>query len=83
MGNNKDNAVHGFMEMIRKSWTWARLTDDERKRFEDMMIGNTGMAHTCIKGGLRCRWEICNGLYEAFLAALDYKPFGWREEKES
>lgn len=81
MEKNKDNAVVDFMEMTRKSWTWARLTDEERSRFEKMIAGETGMANRCIKGAFNHRWEILNALYESFLAALDYKAFGWREEK--
>ena len=47
MKYTKENAVNGyFADVIKKSWTWARLTEEERRRFENLH----GLDH--IKGPL-------------------------------
>lgn len=74
---NKENAVQEFMEMICKSWTWKRLTDKERKAFEESV--KWGVNQKIIAGTWHHRWMICQAMYESFLAALEYVPFGWRE----
>lgn len=69
------NAVENyFQNVIKKSWTWAKLTEEERKRFIDMNVFEK------IKGTDKQRVEWLNTIYTAFLSALGYKPIGWREE---
>lgn len=68
------NAVENyFQDIIKKSWTWERLTEDERERFINMKVFDK------IKGTDKTRIEWLHTLYEAFLSALNYKPIGWRE----
>ena len=62
-----------FQEVIKKSWTWARLTEEEQKRFIDMNVFDG------IKGTDKMRVEWLNTIYTAYLTALEYKPIGWRE----
>lgn len=66
-----------FQNVIKKSWTWERLTNEERQRFIDMDVFDR------IKGNDQTRIEWLNTIYQAFLAALDYKPIGWRETEEN
>lgn len=67
-----------FQNVIKKSWTWKKLTDEERQRFIDMDVFDR------IKGNDQTRIEWLNTIYQAFLSALGYIPIGWREsEKES
>lgn len=69
------NAVENyFQNVIKKSWTWAKLTEEERKRFINMNVFEK------IKGTDKQRVEWLNTIYTAFLSALGYKPIGWREE---
>lgn len=63
-----------FQNVIKKSWTWGKLTEEERQRFIDMNVFNN------IKGNDRTRVEWLNTIYESFLAALGSKPIGWREK---
>lgn len=63
-----------FQTVIKKSWTWTRLTEEERQRFIDMDVFDK------IKGNDKQRIEWLNTLYQAFLVALGYKPDGWRED---
>ena len=65
-----------FQNVIKKSWTWKRLTEEEQKRFIDMNVFDK------IKGNDRTRVEWLNTIYHSFLSALGYKPIGWRETEE-
>lgn len=71
---NTSTAVPDYIEtVIKKSWTWARLTEEERQRFLSMEVFDE------IKGNDRTRIEWLHTIYEAYLTALGYKPIGWRE----
>lgn len=65
-----------FQNVIKKSWTWQKLTEEERKRFINMNVFDR------IKGNDNTRVEWLNTIYQSFLSALGYKPIGWREEAE-
>ena len=65
-----------FQNVIKKSWTWQKLTEEEQKRFVDMNVFDR------IKGNDKTRVEWLNTIYQSFLSALGYKPIGWREEAE-
>ena len=69
------NAVENyFQNVIKKSWTWQKLTQEEQQRFIDMDVFDK------IKCTDKQRIEWINTIYTAFLSALDYKPIGWRED---
>ena len=68
--------VDYFQNVIQKSWTWSRLTDEERTRFAEMN------AIDRIYGNGKMRIEWLNTIYEAFLCGLGYEPIGWRETEE-
>ena len=65
-----------FQNVIKKSWTWQKLTEEEQKRFIDMNVFDR------IKGNDKTRVEWLNTIYQSFLSALGYKPIGWREDAE-
>ena len=65
-----------FQNVIKKSWTWEKLTEEEQKRFIDMNVFDR------IKGNDATRVEWLNTIYQSFITALGYKPIGWREEAE-
>lgn len=71
---DKENTVYNYFNtVIVKSWTWERLTDDEKERFK------TCIDFSRIKGSQRQRVEVLNMVYSAFLHGLGYTPTGWRE----
>ena len=71
------NAVENyFQNIIKKSWTWQKLTQEEQQRFINMDVFDK------IKGTDKQRVEWLNTIYTAFLSALEYKPIGWRETTE-
>ena len=65
-----------FQNVIKKSWSWGKLTKEERQRFIDMNVFDK------IKGNDQTRIEWLNTIYQSFWAALDFKPIGWREEEK-
>lgn len=74
---NKDRAVRDWLEMIVKSWTWDRLTPEERTEF--LNIVNRESSLKTITGTYRHRWEVIDLIYYAYLVGIGYKPIGWRE----
>jgi len=74
-----ESAKESYIEMIKRSWTWNRLTQEERTKFLELLD------HPCssvvIKGTYNQRWEACEALYHTFLAGLGYDadPLEWRE----
>lgn len=69
------NAVENyFQDIIKKSWTWEKLTEEEQKRFINMHEFDK------IKGNDKTRIEWFNSIYHAFLVGLGYKAIEWREE---
>ena len=80
MNREKEKALENFIEMIEKSWTYARLTKEERERLGQVF--HSTQTRESLNGTYLQRWEILQAIYSAFIMALDYKPIGWREEKE-
>ena len=76
MTRTKETAKADFIEMIGHSWTWARLTEEEKKRFSSTIYSSK------VKGTYSQRWELLNSFYRFFLEGCGYKPFGWRETDE-
>lgn len=73
----KERAVTDWLDMTFKSWTWDRLTPEERAEFLDVV--NRQCSLKTITGAYRHRWEILNLVYHAYLVGIGYKPIGWRE----
>lgn len=71
-----------FMEMIKQSWTWARLTDDERFRVSDLLEHCYNYKKLLSRSESK-QYEMLHLIYNAFLEGCGYQPFGWREDKVS
>lgn len=76
---NKENAVIDFMQMIRNSWTWARLTFQERIDFANSV--DWAIKQNAILGTYKQRYQIVQALYLTFLMALGYGESDWRDKK--
>lgn len=76
---DKEQAVKDFVAMISDSWTWERLTFNERERFLDL-LSTERFTKLRIIGTYKQRWEALQGYYEMFLEGCGYKPTGWRGE---
>ncbi len=77
MIQNLDNATNEyFQNVIKNSWTWERLTEEEKQRFTNLDIFNE------IKGNRDTRERWLFTIYVGFLAGCGYDDFGWRETEE-
>lgn len=72
---NKENIKEDYLKFIENSWTWEKLTKEERQRF--FLV----VKKTKIFGTYEQRKEILQSIYLAFLYGLDYSPICWREKK--
>ena len=77
----KENALLHHLSMDCRSWTFARLTQEEKESYIDFLLwaNNSGV----IKGTFDARWEIMSAIYSAFLIGTGYHdPLHWREKEE-
>ena len=79
----KENAYSNWLEMIKESWTWKRLTEDEQKKFLQELENFCGefSSSQILKGTYDQRWSVLNALYSFYLDGLGYQPSNWREEE--
>ena len=75
---NKDpaTAVNDYLDMQKKSWTWAKMTQGEQEKFIELL--EHPCSSTVIKGTYKQRYEACQALYHAYLAGLGYTS-NWRD----
>jgi len=73
----KENAFIEFVDMIAKSWTYNRLTADERNHVIDSLYDAK------LSGTYNQRFEQLHNIYQACLYMLNYKEQNrnnnWRE----
>ena len=73
----KEKALDDFIDMIEQSWTYDRLTKEEKERLNG--IFNSARVNNSLIGTYKQRWNTLQAVYYAFLMALDYNPLDWRE----
>ncbi len=71
---SKEEALHDFLDIIQKSWTWKRLSFAEMDNAVKLLKGSK------LIGNYKQRFEFLNHVYYAYLLGLGYKP-QWREER--
>ena len=77
---DKDNALRDYLNMCRRSWTWERMSEKERKNFLSIFQhGPDGPAAVALRGSYLQRWNILQAIYSAFLSGLGYTGGDWRE----
>ena len=76
---NKEDAAINYFEMVKNSWTYGRMTEEEQK--EVMFALSEADCQGLLSGGYDQRWKQCNAIYTAFLYALGYRKERhlWRE----
>lgn len=77
MNKNKENAQADWMNMIIKSWTWAKLTNEEKNKFGDEL--NKEVTQKIISGTYKQRVAILSALYSMFLEGCGYNGGNWRD----
>ena len=78
---NKDNAILDFQEMINHSWTWAKLTKEEKAQWFDGLETITHWTNKAVKGTYQDRWNMLQALYHIFLNGVGYTNWNWRESE--
>lgn len=77
MERMKENAKSDFIKMIHNSWTYDRLTEQERDRLDRAFM--TGILTSAIYGTYDQRRKILDAVYNAFLQGVGYDGPTWRE----
>lgn len=77
MKKDKMQAITDFKKMIFNSWTYDRMTRDERER---LALALDGVQAHEIKGNYNARIAALNLAYNSFLLAIGYTGFKWREK---
>jgi hypothetical protein len=76
--HDKENALLHFIVMICKSWTFERMTDQEKENCINALIETDD--YNALKGNWEARFYILHAVYNAFLSGLGYTHGGsWRE----
>ena len=78
MQKEKETVFADYQEMIEKSWTWAKLTEDEKEAYLDVI--ETAIRNHEITGTYEKRWRALNMVYMAFLAGCGNRHGKFREE---
>lgn len=80
MTTTKELALNDFCAMIRNSWTYARMTDEEQARCIEAL--QCVEDFNALKGTAAARWNLLHAVYSAFLSGLGYtSSTEWREPK--
>lgn len=81
---SKQALFHKFITMTKESWTYARLTEEERKRLLDVLSTEFSLYRSDNNRVNRLSddtyWRILNISYRCYLQGIGYTDFNWREE---
>ena len=77
---NKYFVMFDYLEMVKKSWTYERMTKAEKEKLQDLFNGER--IKDTIKGTYNQRWETLNAIYYAFLIGIGYNNADWRSGKD-
>ena len=69
----KENAIHNYIIMTLDSWTYNRMTEEEKRRCID------ALKYAHVTGTYNNRFEQLHSIYRAFLLGLGYTGPKWRE----
>jgi hypothetical protein len=78
-----EKTIKKFDEMIKKSWTYAKMTELEQLNWQETLTNfeRNNDNKVLIKLSERTLWLILNNMYSSFLNALNYFPC-WREDED-
>lgn len=75
-----DLTLIDFIDMIEKSWTYNKMTSDEKKRLNDVF--NDIRISKILKYNNKHKWDVLQAIYSSFLQGIGYDNFNWRYENE-
>lgn len=76
---NIDLVLNDYIDMIKKSWTYEKMSGIEKTRLLDMF--DSIRTQDALKGTYNQRWQVLQAIYHAYLIGLGYDNFNWREDK--
>lgn len=74
----KENVLNDFILMIKHSWTYEKLTEEEKEKLEKILLDDV-RTEEALKGTYNQRWAILQAIYSTFLTAIGYDGFNWRD----
>lgn len=77
---DKENIVNNYNRMTVESWTYGRMTQEEKDKWNKLL--ETNRILETLKGTYNQRWEILNSIYYAYLLGIGYDSPNWRSTKE-
>ena len=80
MERNKENVFSDYKDTVVNSWTYDRMTEEEKDRCFSVII--FAKNQNLLSGTYRQRWQQLNAVYNAFLLGLGYDGPTWREVEE-
>lgn len=78
MNNPKEKALPDFMEMTRHSWTYGRMTEEEKTRCEAALSSKQAQQ---IRGTYSQRFAAYKAVYRGYLIGIGYNGPLWREPR--
>lgn len=78
---NKNNVFVDYLEMIKKAWTYDRMTQEEKEKIKELLTSER--IKEDIKGTYKQRYDALNAVYYAFLIGIGYDNFDWRGGKNA
>ena len=76
MKKPKEKAFPDFLEMTRNSWTYQRMTEEEKCRCEKALRSASSLD---IQGSYSQRCGALNAVYYGYLLGIGYTGALWRE----
>ncbi len=70
----KENAINDFNELIKNSWTYNRMTKEEKLKWNEVLSNCFD-----INGSYDQRIHCLHKVYTAFLIGIGYTGWKWRE----
>lgn len=74
----KKDFLHDFIIMTKASWTYNKMTEDEKSRCIDLLTSER--VKMCLLYNDKHKWRILNAVYNAYLLGLGYDGFEWRDK---
>lgn len=78
---DKSNVLYDFNKMIENSWTYGKMTKEEKDTYNHIFNINS-QAMESVKGTYEQRWKILQTFYSIFLAGIGYTGWNWREKEK-
>ena len=77
---NKNDVLDDFIEMMKSSWTYEKMTNNEKIKLIDVL--NDVRTQEALKGTYYNRWHILQAIYHSYLIGIGYTDFNWRDKND-